>query len=369
MARTAIVLFNLGGPDRPRAVRPFLFNLFNDPAIIAAPGPLRWLLAQWISRRRAPVARRIYAELGGGSPLLANTEAQARALEAVLNAQGGGNAQAGGAQAGGAQAGRGEVKAFIAMRYWHPMSEETARAVRAYDPERIVLLPLYPQFSTTTTGSSITAWAGAAARAGLEVPTRTLCCYPSEPGFVAEVAGQLGSVLGQAGGHGAPRVLFSAHGLPKKIVERGDPYQWQVEHTVAAVVAALGQEGGREGLDWRICYQCRVGPLAGIGPATVAEIARAGRDGVALVVVPIAFVSEHSETLVELDIEYRRLARAAGVPAYVRVPTVGTGAAFIAGLAGLVRQALADKDPGPLRSQAGGRLCPSRCSGCPQGAD
>ncbi len=160
MARTAIVLFNLGGPDGPRAVRPFLFNLFNDPAIITAPGPLRWLLAQGFSRRRAPVARRIYDELGGGSPLLANTEAQARALEAALNAQAGG----------------GEIKAFIAMRHWHPMSEETARAVKAYDPERIVLLPLYPQFSTTTTGSSITAWAGAAAQAGLEVPTRTLCC-------------------------------------------------------------------------------------------------------------------------------------------------------------------------------------------------
>ena len=351
MARTAIVLFNLGGPDGPRAVRPFLFNLFNDPAIIGAPGPLRWLLAQGISRRRAPVTRRIYDELGGGSPLLANTEVQARALEAALNAQTGGNAQTG----------DGEVKAFVAMRYWHPMSEETARMVKAYDPERVVLLPLYPQFSTTTTGSSLAAWAGAAARGGLEVPTRALCCYPTEPGFVAEVAGQLRSALAQAAGHGAPRVLFSAHGLPKKIVERGDPYQWQVERTVAAVVEALGQGD----LDWRICYQSRVGPLEWIGPSTEAEIARAGRDGVALVVVPIAFVSEHSETLVELDIEYRRLAREAGVPVYIRAPTVGVGAAFIAGLADLVRQALAD--PRPLRSQAGGRLCPPSCSGCPQG--
>lgn len=357
MARTAIILFNLGGPDGPRAVRPFLFNLFNDPAIIGAPGPLRWLLAQGISRRRAPVARRIYDELGGGSPLLANTEAQARALEAVLNAQ----------------TEDGEVKVFVAMRYWHPMSEAAARAVKAYDPERIVLLPLYPQFSTTTTGSSIAAWTGAARRAGLEVPTRTLCCYPTEPGFVAEVAGRLRSALAQAGGesggpaggHGAPRVLFSAHGLPKKIVERGDPYQWQVERSVAAVVEALGQGE----LDWRICYQSRVGPLEWIGPSTEAEIARAGREGVALVVVPIAFVSEHSETLVELDIEYRRRAREAGVPTYIRVPTVGTGAAFIAGLAELVRQAVADKDLGPLRSQAGGRLCPPSCSGCPQGAD
>ncbi len=207
------------------------------------------------------------------------------------------------------------------------------------------------------------------------MPTRTLCCYPTEPGFVAEVAGRLGSALAQAAqqmdGHGAPRVLFSAHGLPKKIVERGDPYQWQVERSAAAVVAALGQEGGQEGdqaaLDWRICYQSRVGPLEWIGPSTEAEIARAGRDGVALVVVPIAFVSEHSETLVELDIDDRRLALKAGVPVYIRVPTVGTGAAFIAGVADLVRQALADSRP--LRSQEGGRLCPSDCSGCPLGAD
>ena len=132
MRKTAIVLFNLGGPDRPEAVRPFLFNLFNDPAIIDAPGPLRWLLAQTISRRRAPIARKIYQELGGGSPLLANTRAQAEALQTALNARGGDR----------------EFKVFIAMRYWHPMSDEAARAVMAYGPDQVVLLPLYPQFST-----------------------------------------------------------------------------------------------------------------------------------------------------------------------------------------------------------------------------
>ena len=209
MRKTAVVLFNLGGPDRPGAVRPFLFNLFNDPAIIGAPGPLRWLLAQWISNRRAPLARKIYEQIGGASPLLANTEAQAKALEAALSAGDGDD----------------QVRVFIAMRYWHPMSREVARAVESYGPDQVVLLPLYPQFSTTTTGSSLADWARAAAAAGLGAPTRSLCCYPTQTGFVTEVAGLLRSALTVAGARaeGAPRVLFSAHGLPKKFIERGDP--------------------------------------------------------------------------------------------------------------------------------------------------
>jgi ferrochelatase len=331
MTRLAVVLFNLGGPDRPQAVRPFLFNLFNDPAIIGAPGPLRWLLAQAVSRRRAPVARQIYRELGGGSPLLGNTQVQAQALEAALSGE----------------LGPGGTKVFIAMRYWHPMSEETARAVRAYGAARVVLLPLYPQFSTTTTGSSLEAWRRAAGRAGLTAPTTAICCYPRLDGLAAEVAALLGSALGEARRQGTPRVLFSAHGLPKKLVARGDPYQWQVEQTTAAVLEALAEPE----LDWRICYQSRVGPLEWIGPSTDAEIARAGAEGVPVIVVPIAFVSEHSETLVELDIEYRRLAEQSGVPGYIRVPTVATGTAFIAGLAALVRAAL--EGSRPLCSQAG----------------
>ena len=360
MRKTAVVLFNLGGPDRLGAVRPFLFNLFNDPAIIGAPGPLRWLLAQWISRRRTPLARKIYEELGGGSPLLANTEAQANALESALN--GGGSDD--------------QVRVFIAMRYWHPMSDEAARAVEAYGPDQVVLLPLYPQFSTTTTGSSLTDWAQAAATAGLGAPARSLCCYPTQAGFVAEVARLLRSALAEAGAgaeaqaEGAPRVLFSAHGLPKKFIDRGDPYQWQVEQTAAAVAeAVVGERAGAAAvpsLDWRICYQSRVGPLEWIGPSTDTEIARAGAEGRPVVVVPIAFVSEHSETLVELDIEYRRLAEEKGVPRYTRVATVDASAGFIAGLTELVRAALAGERA--LCSQDGARLCPGQWGGCPLAA-
>ncbi len=347
MGKTAVVLFNLGGPDRLEAVRPFLFNLFDDPAIITAPRPLRWLLAQWISRRRAPVARKIYAELGGGSPLLPNTQAQAKALETALNAE---NGAAG-------------FRVFIAMRYWHPMSDETARAVKAYDPERVLLLPLYPQFSTTTTGSSVVDWTRAAAAAGLTAPTRSLCCYPTQPGFIAEIAGLLRAALAEMEAGASPRVLFSAHGLPKKFIDRGDPYQWQIEQTAAAVVAALGEAA----LDWQICYQSRVGPLEWIGPSTDTEIARAGAEGKPVIAVPIAFVSEHAETLVELDIEYRRLAEEAGVPRYTRVATVRSGAAFIEGLAELVRAALGGERA--CCSQDGGRLCPGAWSGCPQAGE
>ena len=352
---TAVVLFNLGGPDRPGAVRPFLFNLFNDPAIIGLPQPLRWLLARLISGRRAPVARAIYQNLGGGSPLLANTEAQARALDAALN---------GAAAADGPDR---HYRVLIAMRYWHPRSDACARAVAATGADRAVLLPLYPQFSTTTSGSSVRDWQGAAAAIGLRLPSTTICCYPVEPGFVEEVAALVAQGLAEAGSGGArPRVLFSAHGLPKKIVAAGDPYQWQVEQSTAAVVAALHRKGAPADLDWLVCYQSRVGPLEWIGPATDDEVVRAGRDGVPLVVVPVAFVSEHSETLVELDIEYRELAERSGVPGYVRVPTVDAGAAFIAGLARLVRRA---ERFGPGTCAAGdGRLCPAKWRRCPNAA-
>jgi protoporphyrin/coproporphyrin ferrochelatase len=343
VTKTAVVLFNLGGPDRPEAVQPFLFNLFFDPAIIRLPGPLRWLLAKLISSRRAPVAQEIYREMGGGSPLLPNTQAQAEALE-------------------GALAGKdlGELRVFIAMRYWHPRAAATVREVAAFGPDRVVLLPLYPQFSTTTSASSLKEWDKEAKAAGLSVPTQRLCCYPMEPGFIEATVAGLREALLRVKSEPPPRVLFSAHGLPKKIVAGGDPYQWQVEQSVAAVVSRLGEVN----LDWQVCYQSRVGPLEWIGPATDSEIERAGQEGRPLIVVPIAFISEHSETLVELDIEYRELAERSGVPDYVRVSTVGTAAPFIDGLAEEVEKVLSAETR--ICSQSGGRLCPAEWSGCPQ---
>jgi ferrochelatase len=315
VARIAVVLMNLGGPDRLEAVRPFLFNLFSDPAILRLPALARLPLARIIAWRRGRVAQEIYRKLGGRSPLLANTEAQARALEAVLGPQ---------------------HRCFVAMRYWDPTSEQTAREVADWAADEVVCLPLYPQFSTTTTASSLAAWGASITRLGIAYPTRVVCCYPADPGFVEAVAGMIRPALEAAAGYeNRPRLLLTAHGLPKRIVRAGDPYPNQVETTAMAVIAALN----RPGLDWTVCYQSRVGPLEWIGPGTDDEIRRAGQDKVPVVVAPISFVSEHSETLVELDLDYRDVATASGVPAYHRVPTVGTEPGFIRSLAMLVRRA------------------------------
>lgn len=323
--RIAVVLFNLGGPDNQAAVQPFLFNLFNDPSIIGLPNPFRYLLAKLISKRRAPIAREVYRKMGGGSPILPNTEAQAQALETEL-------------------ADLGEVRCFIAMRYWHPFTEATAQAVKAWGADEVILLPLYPQFSTTTTGSSYRVWNEAAKKIGLAVPQRLLCCYPDERGFVAALADITGKAIGTArtkAPQATLRVIFSAHGLPKKIVDKGDPYVAQIEATVAATVAALGLAPDA----WIIGYQSRVGPLEWVGPATDATIEQAAKAGEAIVVVPVAFVSEHSETLVELDLEYGELAHENGAAAYVRAPTVDAHPAFIGGLAALARKARGDAAP------------------------
>ena len=348
MKRLAVVVFNLGGPDSPQAVQPFLFNLFNDPAIISLPQPLRWLVAKMISSRRAPVAQEIYHHLGGKSPLLEQTQRQASALADVLT---GDNC---------------EARVFVAMRYWHPMTAQTVAEVKAYAPDAVILLPLYPQYSTTTSGSSLKLWAEEAARQGLTVPTKAVCCYPTEPGFIAAMTATLLPLLRQAEGTGVPRLLFSAHGLPKKVVDGGDPYQNQVEASAAAVIQALEQADPHwHGLDWQVCYQSRVGPLEWIGPSTDAEIERAGRDGVPVVLMPLAFVSEHSETLVELDIEYGKLAAEAGVPLYLRAPTVQSQPEFIHGLAGLVRQALDWPLGETPRPDGGLRRCADAWGKCP----
>ena len=220
---------------------------------------------------------------------------------------------------------------------WHPFADETARAVAAYAPDKIVLLPLYPHYSKTTTGSSFKDWTRAASAIGLTKPTLTVRDYPEHPGYIAALAGQLRESLAEVREKGPFRLLFSAHGLPKKVIDSGDPYQAQIERTAAAIVGALGKEA--EGLDWQVCYQSRVGPLEWIGPSTDDEIKRAGAEALSLVLLPIAFVSEHSETLVELDIEYRELAAHHGVPFYIRVPALGTDPGFIDALADLVRQA------------------------------
>lgn len=335
--RIAVVLMNLGGPDGQESVRPFLFNLFNDPAIIGLPGIVRTPLAKFISSKREEEAKANYAMMGGGSPLLPETEKQAAALTERLQRDWPGH----------------DVRVFIAMRYWNPLTPETARAVEAFGPDQVVLLPLYPQFSTTTTQSSLKAW-----REHYRGPGRisAVCCYPEATGWIEAQAALITAQLEKAGDKPV-RVLFSAHGIPENLVHRkGDPYQEQVERTVFAVVERLGLQ------DWTICYQSRVGPLKWLGPSTPDAIEQAGRDGVGAVLVPIAFVSEHVETLVELDVEYGHLAEEKGVSPYLRAPAVGVTDAFIEALSEAVgsavdRTGIAPYGPG---CQGDWKACPCR---------
>ena len=310
-------MFNLGGPDCLDAVKPFLFNLFYDPAIITVPNPLRWMIAKSISTQRAPIARNIYREIGNRSPILPETEKQRVVLEKKLQD----NID-------------NEVKCFIFMRYWHPFAKEVVDEVKSYDPDEIILLPLYPQYSVTTTGTGIIEWNKWAEKKGLNAPYRVIKEYPDADFFVGTIANMIRETLNDISDRSKYRLLLSAHGLPKKTIEAGDPYQTQVEQTCAALMKNLEQED----LDSVVCYQSRVGPLEWIGPSTDDEIERAGKDGKNIIIVPVAFVSEHSETLVELDIEYKELAEEKGVEDYIRVGTVSDKETFIEGLMQLVLQ-------------------------------
>ncbi len=339
MRKTAVVLFNLGGPDDLSAVRPFLFNLFNDHNIIDMPQPFRWLLAKLISARRARKARAIYQQMGGKSPILDLTMEQAEALEEQLKKSG-------------------EYKVFVCMRYWHPMSNSVAKNVKSYGPDQIILLPLYPQFSTTTTGSSFEDWDRAAEDINLKVQTSRICCYPQEFSFVASHVKQIKDMYWKAAEHGQPRILFSAHGLPEKVIEKGDPYQWQVEKTVASILQVMAIDEAEH----RICYQSRVGPMKWIGPSTEEEIAKAGEDGVPVVVVPVAFVSEHSETLVELDVEYREYADKHGVQDYWRVPALCADSLYIEALADMCLKFNRSKGVCSFNKD---RFCTKKFKACP----
>lgn len=333
--KVAIIVFNLGGPDRPEAVRPFLFNLFNDKWIISVPQPMRAAIATLISTTRTKSAQANYALMGGGSPIVPETRRQAEALQAAL-------------------AGRPEeIRVFLAMRYWRPYAADAAAQARDWGADEAILLPLYPQFSSTTTASAMEAWAKVWRK-----PTRTICCYPAGDDFARAHAQVILDAWRGAGSPAKPRVLFSAHGLPQRTIDRGDPYQWQVERTVAAVRPLLPSEW-----DFQVCYQSRVGPLQWIGPDTPAEIERAGADGVGVIVSPIAFVSEHIETLVELDREYGELAHEKGLPFYIRAPALGATESFIAALARLTDHALSTEPR--CSSETGARICPAQFGLCP----
>ena len=311
--KKAIILFNLGGPDKIENVEPFLFNLFNDPAILNLPTILRYPLAKLISNRRAPIAKKIYAELGGSSPILKLTKEQSTALEIKLNLT----------------QTEDEYKCFIVMRCWNPRAKEVIKDVQLYNPDEIVLMPLYPQYSAATSGSSIKEWKNTCKKNNYNTKTSTICCYPTDRNFINAHTKE---IVKKIKGLKNFKLIFSAHGLPEKNIKKGDPYQWQVEQSVKKIVESLNDEN----LDWVLSYQSRVGPLKWIGPSTENTIIENSKIGKHIVLVPIAFVSEHSETLVELDIEYKEIADANGCKNYTRVPALGINEDFIKAMSELI---------------------------------
>jgi ferrochelatase len=335
--KKAVILFNLGGPDNLEAVEPFLFNLFNDPAIISLPGIFRYPLAKFISKRRAPIARVIYEEMGGKSPILEETKTQAKAIEISLAQE------------------DDDYKCFIVMRCWHPRANEVIEKVKQFNPDQIILLPLYPQYSNATSGSSIKEWFDVCKKNNLNVETKIICCYPTEKDFILSYANLIKEKI-NINNLKELTLIFSAHGLPENKIKQGDPYQWQVERTVNELVKKLSIIN----LNYILSYQSRVGPLKWIGPSTDTIIKQEAQKHKIIVVVPVAFVSEHSETLVELDIEYKKLAIENGSKGYIRIPAVTVNKDFINSLKSSI-----------LKTSGGNRFtssinCPEKFKKCPR---
>jgi ferrochelatase len=321
-----VVLLNLGGPDSLAAVEPFLRNLFADPDVIQLPPVVRWfqpLFARLVAQGRGPKARAAYEQIGGRSPIAEESKAQATAVAAALERRG--------------------VRAHgvVAMGCWHPFSDEAVATLARVGIRRAVALPLFPQYSRSTTGSSFVALDRAVARAGGKLEIARVERYPAAPGYLEAIAERV-----RAAAAGVPHserpnvpVLFSAHGLPEVYIQRGDPYLDEVRTTVAAVSARLGL-GDRA----HLCFQSRVGPQRWLGPTTeeaLDALAKAGHRSV--VVVPIAFTGEHIETLQEIDILYKEHAERAGIACFARARTVGTHPAFIGALADLALGAARDR--------------------------
>ena len=323
--KVGIVMFQLGGPDSLEAVEPFLLNLFLDPDIIPM-GPLGFLrrpLAKWISSRRSIPVRGKYAEIGGRSPIGTLTERQRGALVEAL-------------------AGDIDPVAVVAMRYWHPLTAEAVETLHKAGPlDEIVLLPLYPHFSYATTLSSLKEWRRVYGDPQSGPPQRTVSQFFDHPLYIQAVAQRIGSVLRQFADSSKIHLIFSAHGLPMSLVEKGDPYPTQIEATVRLVC----EEGRKQFPGWPVthllCYQSRVGPAKWLQPPLTGTIEQLGQQGVKeMLVVPISFVTEHIETLHEINIEAREDAEKFGVEVFRMMPAVGDSPLFIAALRDLVLRAV-----------------------------
>ena len=322
MGRVGVLLLNLGGPDQLDDVRPFLFNLFSDPEIIRLPFP--WLqkpLAWMISTLRARKSQENYRQIGGGSPLRRITEEQGQALQEQLRAKGK------------------DAQVYIGMRYWHPFTEEAIARIKRDHIDRLVILPLYPQFSISTSGSSFRLleqiWQEDPALN--QIDHTVIPSWYDRPGYLKAMADLIAQELDQFPNPDRVQVFFSAHGVPVSYVEEaGDPYQKEIEDCVKLIMQTLDRPNAHT-----LAYQSRVGPVEWLQPYTEDALADLAAQGVEdLAVVPISFVSEHIETLQEIDMEYRELAEEAGIENFHRVPALNTHPVFIEDLANMVVEAI-----------------------------
>ncbi len=322
MGRVGVLLLNLGGPEKLSDVRPFLYNLFSDPEIIRL--PFSWLqnpLAWFISTSRARTSQENYRQIGGGSPLRRITQEQADALQENLQARGI------------------DARLYIGMRYWHPFTEEAIAQIKRDQIEELVVLPLYPQFSISTSGSSFRLledlW-----NADPDLQKIRYTVVPSwydRPGYLQSMADLLSQELDRCEHPDTATVFFSAHGVPVSYVtEGGDPYQEEIENCTARIMETLNRPNPHV-----LAYQSRVGPVEWLKPYTEDELEKLGEQGVKeLVVVPISFISEHIETLQEIDMEYREVALESGIQKFHRVPALNTLPSFINDLGDLVVESL-----------------------------
>ena len=313
-----VVLLQLGGPDSLESVEPFLNNLFCDPDIIDLPFAFlfRRRLARLISRRRAPKVQEYYRRIGGKSPILKLTLRQARALERELRTLL-------------------DARVYVAMRYWHPLTSAVLESLKKDGIGEVILLPLYPQYSRTTTGSSVNEWERERTKLGMnDLAAKLVHDYCDHPLYVEAIIQNAGVALRRvpAADRGKVHLVFSAHGTPVKLVKRGDPYQQQILRTYNAVLSK-----GNFGLPTHLCYQSKVGPEKWLEPSLTATIEKLAREQIShVIVIPIAFVSDHSETLWEINIEVRRHAQSLGIPYYDMSPALNTNPSFIRGLADMV---------------------------------
>ena len=320
MKKIAIILMNLGGPDSLSSVKPFLFNLFYDKEIIRYPNPFRWIIAKIISGSRYKYSMKIYEKMGGKSPILDETIAQKNALDKLISE-------------------KKEVfewKSFVYMRYWHPMSEEVSKEVRKYNPDEVILLPLYPHYSTSTTKSSINE-----IKKNIEgFIVKSVCCYHDFDLFIDAHIENIKQELYKIKDFSKSILLFSAHSVPKKFIEDGDPYEDQIKSSVRLIIEKLAISE----LESKITYQSKVGPMEWLSPNTEDEIKKASNQNKDIYIIPISFVSEHSETLVELDIDYKELAIKEGCAKYHRFNTLSLSEKYIECLYELLKKSIDNKD-------------------------